>query len=640
MADTKGDGNDEATLPLTNDIPKEAPPANNIHPAVYITIWIFFSSATILFNKWILHTLNFPYPIFLTTCHLIFATIATRILSQTTGMLNGIHDVKMNWEVYMKAVVPIGLCFSLSLVFSNYAYLYLSVAYIQMLKATTPVAVLFAGYLLRVEKYDPVILGKVSIIVLGVMLASYGEFEFVLLGVILQSLGIAAEATRLVLVQQLLKGYNMDPLVSLYYFAPICAAINAAAFVFVESSEFSMAALQGVGAPVLLINCMVAFLLNVAVVFLIGKTSSLVMCLSGVLKDIILVVASVLIWWTTVTRLQMVGYSTALAGLVWYKQPNIDRRRLLIGWAAMVILIGLTALQDVNWNSASFTPSYTSKVFSTVKSTSGLDTSVGIVISHIDEDKTVLANMVKAVRDVEYIKKHLGTVTVFIRQNDTDAAALKTLLKADDVITLAPTGGHADAYLHYISSRYSELPDKIMFLHGDASGFLQSPYDSSELTRSMSTRLKQLDAATGFMPLGRTSVRRSDDGEFSKSHVREIYSMVHLKVAPPHFTFTDDSQFIVSSKRIRLTPQKVFTHLSEMLEVPQDHYLQSGHHLGFKNQSLPEDIALAHSVDSSYGILFHCWDSTLHDGCSGEDQSCKCEDARLVRRYSDYVLAE
>ncbi|KAI8846395.1 triose-phosphate transporter family-domain-containing protein [Chytridium lagenaria] len=372
MTASKSD-NDEATLPLTNDAPKDTP-TRTVHPAVYISVWIFFSSATILFNKWILHTLNFPYPIFLTTCHLIFATIATRLLSKTTSLLNGIADVKMNWEIYMKAVVPIGLCFSLSLVFSNYAYLYLSVAYIQMLKATTPVAVLLAGYLLRVEKYDPVILGKVSIIVVGVMIASYGEFEFVLIGVILQSLGIAAEATRLVLVQQLLKGYNMDPLVSLYYFAPVCAVMNAVAFAFVESSSFTFAAFGNVGFPILIINCTIAFLLNVAVVFLIGKTSSLVMCLSGVLKDIILVVASVLIWWTTVTRLQMAGYATALAGLVWYKQPNIDRRRLIIGWAVVVGLVALSSLHDVSWNASSFTPSYPTKIFSSIKSSSGLDT--------------------------------------------------------------------------------------------------------------------------------------------------------------------------------------------------------------------------------------------------------------------------
>ncbi|KAI4732258.1 hypothetical protein E4T50_17158 [Aureobasidium sp. EXF-12298] len=46
----------------------------------------------------------------------------------------------------------------------------------------------------------------------------------------------------------------------------------------------------------LLLNAMVAFGLNVSVVFLIGRTSSLVLTLYGVLKDILLVVASMLIF--------------------------------------------------------------------------------------------------------------------------------------------------------------------------------------------------------------------------------------------------------------------------------------------------------------------------------------------------------
>lgn len=51
----------------------------------------------------------------------------------------------------------------------------------------------------------------------------------------------------------------------------------------------------------------------------IGKTSSLVLTLCGVLKDILLVTFSILYWGTTVTFLQFVGYGVALCGLVYYK---------------------------------------------------------------------------------------------------------------------------------------------------------------------------------------------------------------------------------------------------------------------------------------------------------------------------------
>jgi hypothetical protein len=49
-------------------------------------------------------------------------------------MLDSRHKLNMNRDVYMKAIFPIGFFFSLSLIFGNKAYLYLSVAFIQMLK--------------------------------------------------------------------------------------------------------------------------------------------------------------------------------------------------------------------------------------------------------------------------------------------------------------------------------------------------------------------------------------------------------------------------------------------------------------------------------------------------------------------------
>lgn len=51
----------------------------------------------------------------------------------------------------------------------------------------------------------------------------------------------------------------------------------------------------------------------------IGRTSSLVLTLCGVLKDILLVVAAIAIWGKEVTPLQFFGYSIALGGLIYFK---------------------------------------------------------------------------------------------------------------------------------------------------------------------------------------------------------------------------------------------------------------------------------------------------------------------------------
>lgn len=104
----------------------------------------------------------------------------------------------------------------------------------------------------------------------------------------------------------------MDPLVSLYYFAPVCATLNALLIPVYEGSAPFYLVWDRLGPLIMLTNASCAFCLNIAVVFLIGCASSLVLTLSGVIKDILLVVGSVVIMGSTVTFLQVVGYGIAL----------------------------------------------------------------------------------------------------------------------------------------------------------------------------------------------------------------------------------------------------------------------------------------------------------------------------------------
>ncbi|KAH7320118.1 triose-phosphate transporter family-domain-containing protein [Stachybotrys elegans] len=313
---------DAPGLPTVNpQAEKSAPAAPTLHPAFYIVAWIGFSSSVILFNKWLLDTLKFPYPVILTTYHLTFATVVTQLMARFTTILDGRKKVKMTGRVYLRAVVPIGVFFSLSLICGNVTYLYLSVAFIQMLKATTPVAVLLSSWALGVSKPNLKQFLNVSAIVVGVIIASFGEIHFVLVGVLYQIGGVIFEALRLTMTQRLLSSadFKMDPLVSLYYFAPICAVMNGLVALYWEFPRVTMDEVYYVGLFTFFLNGLCAFMLNVSVVFLIGKTNAVVLTLCGVLKDIMLVAASMMIWGTAVSGLQFFGYSIALGGMVYYK---------------------------------------------------------------------------------------------------------------------------------------------------------------------------------------------------------------------------------------------------------------------------------------------------------------------------------
>ncbi|KKY31729.1 hypothetical protein UCDDA912_g08319 [Diaporthe ampelina] len=253
---------------------------------------------------------------------MIFSAIATQILARTTRLLDGRKRVEMTGRMYMRVIMPIGLFYSGSLVCSNLTYLYLSVPFIQMLKSISPVAVLVTGWVWGVASPSWTVLLQVLVIVFGVALASVGEIHFQWIGFWCQMSAVAFEAVRLVMTQVLLSGdQKMDPLVSLYYYAPVCAIMNFVLVYFTEIPTFDMDDFVRVGPTILLINASVAFLLNLASLFLIGKTSSLVLTLTGILKSILLVVAGVLVWGSPIGSLQLIGYSLATVGLFFYSVP-------------------------------------------------------------------------------------------------------------------------------------------------------------------------------------------------------------------------------------------------------------------------------------------------------------------------------
>ncbi|KAL8293618.1 hypothetical protein RQP46_000319 [Phenoliferia psychrophenolica] len=284
---------------------------------------------------------NFPYPVALTTLHLAFQTIATRALHRFTNLIapptsdysplptsdlesaaqNDARakaaSVEMDWPTWRKQIFPPAVLFSISLVLSNWAYLFLTVSYIHMLKAFAPVAILIAAFAFRTKAFSVKLVAIVSVISLGTGLASYGESAFSMTGFLIQATAIAVEATRVTLIQLLLAGKDMSPLKTLYYFAPICLLMNAVLVIPFEGLA-ALRAIPSLGVFTILGNCLLTFLLNLSAVYLIGL-SSMVLSLSKVVKDIMLVGGSTIFLGERLTPLQALGYAIATTGLLWYK---------------------------------------------------------------------------------------------------------------------------------------------------------------------------------------------------------------------------------------------------------------------------------------------------------------------------------
>ncbi|GAA5975815.1 hypothetical protein JCM11641_005882 [Rhodosporidiobolus odoratus] len=359
----KRDLNAPSTPALGSPPPGRRP---GLPPWLIVLGWIGLSTAVIFQNRSILVTKGFDHPVTLTTIHLAFQSVATRLLHRFTQLISGPipqgeyaavplreigeeeeadpgseraqqerwkqQSVEMDWQTWAREILPIAGLFSLSLVLSNAAYLYCSVAFIHILKSFSPVAILLAAFVFRTKAFSLYLLGVVIVISVGVGIASYGEVAFSTIGFTIQMIAIAVEATRVTLIQILLNApspttssasgppkatQNMSALKTLYFLAPVCFLINLLVAVILEGRP-AFEAIPHLGAWTIASNASLTLLLNLSAVMLIGM-SAMLLSLSKVVKDVLLVVSPALLLGESLTPMQVVGYGIATAGLLVYK---------------------------------------------------------------------------------------------------------------------------------------------------------------------------------------------------------------------------------------------------------------------------------------------------------------------------------
>ncbi|XP_009413955.2 probable sugar phosphate/phosphate translocator At5g25400 [Musa acuminata AAA Group] len=297
----------------------------------YVAVWIFLSFTVIVYNKYILDPkmYGWPFPISLTIIHMTFCSALAFLLVRVLRLVAPPASPPMTRPLYLSSVVPIGALYSLSLWFSNSAYIYLSVSFIQMLKALMPVAVYSISVLFRKEAFKSSSMLNMLSISFGVAIAAYGEARFVGAGVVLQLAAVAFEATRLVLIQILLtsKGVSLNPITSLYYVAPCCLAFLLVPWSMVELPVLRDRLAASAFRPDIVIfgtNSLCAFALNLAVFLLVGKTSALTMNVAGVVKDWLLIAFSWSVIRDIVTSINLFGYAIAFLGVAYYNYVKLQ----------------------------------------------------------------------------------------------------------------------------------------------------------------------------------------------------------------------------------------------------------------------------------------------------------------------------
>jgi hypothetical protein len=194
-----------------------------------------------------------------------------------------------------------------------------------MLKALMPVATFIMAVVCGTDKPRCDVFSNMLLVSVGVVISSYGEIHFNIVGTVYQVTGIFAEALRLVLTQVLLqkKGLTLNPVTSLYYIAPCSFVFLSLPWYVLEKPNIDVSQIQ-FNFWIFFSNALCALALNFSIFLVIGRTGAVTIRVAGVLKDWILIALSTVIFpESTITGLNITGYAIALCGVVMYNYIKI-----------------------------------------------------------------------------------------------------------------------------------------------------------------------------------------------------------------------------------------------------------------------------------------------------------------------------
>eukprot|EP00775_Hariotina_reticulata_P003160 gene3160-3438_t len=171
-----------------------------------ILTWYFLSTALGIFNKKLVGKEHgifgrgaFPAPMLLTGVQFAFQHVLARSVFARSVFCTGL-------PVFVSAVLPNGVVTGLDIGFSNTSLVYITMSFYTMCKSTTPIFLLAFAFLWRLESPSWALAGVVAVIVSGLVLLVQGETKFNMTGFLLVMSASCMSGLRFTLTQVLLHG--------------------------------------------------------------------------------------------------------------------------------------------------------------------------------------------------------------------------------------------------------------------------------------------------------------------------------------------------------------------------------------------------------------------------------------------------
>lgn len=296
-------------------------------PCLLPPVMILASASLIRSNQHLMQPAVFPHPFVLVTMHCFCCSFFSgALLLCKPSLFPALTDpdkmVDITPQYYLREILPIAGCFAVSLVTSNMAYKYCTVAFLQMMKESNIVTIYLMSVAAGIENFSLV----QSMILVAMVCATWtcvqGELHFSALGLLLQASSSLAEAAKTIFQCLALahgSGKKLDPLSAVLVIMPLCGLLLAMVILFhCHAYELSFVTIPTYSQIFelradLALNVANAFVLNVLIAMFLKILSPVAYILTGNVKDIAIVVMSALLMHESISNQQICGFSMQVA---------------------------------------------------------------------------------------------------------------------------------------------------------------------------------------------------------------------------------------------------------------------------------------------------------------------------------------
>lgn len=235
--------------------------------------------------------------------------------------------------MYLQVEVDKHLANHFSSAISNVSLALVSVPFHQVLRSTCPVATILIYKVVYGRSYSRSTYLSMVPLIIGVGLATFGDYYFNLIGFTLTLLGVVLAAIKTVATNRLMTGsLALSAMEVLFRMTPL-AAIQC---LFYAAASGELAGLRTTIAEgvfdnsflfALFCNGLMAFSLNI-VSFQTNKVAgALTVSVCGNLKQCLTILLGIVLFAVKVTPLNGIGMLITVAGAAWYSKVELDRKK-------------------------------------------------------------------------------------------------------------------------------------------------------------------------------------------------------------------------------------------------------------------------------------------------------------------------